>query len=258
MYGALNETVAALDREEILIARTEADRYPSSIAEKPVIGTHMRPNIEMIVGLNPDLVVQMAGRRESEEALQALDRLGLKTALFRAASFPELLSVFQRLGVLLGADEPAASLIISTRKRLNNIGRMVALEPAPSVFFEVRYPNLLAAGRSSMISDVIKHAGGRNCLDSPEKLVRLNEEKLLHLDPEVYLIQRGPMNPEPTPLDERPHYSTLKALKNGRVHVVEELKYSRPGPRSIEAVEELATLLHPAAIADDQKGASKP
>jgi len=253
LYGALNEIVAALGREDVLAARTEADQFPPAILDRPVIGTHMRPNIELIVGLHPDLVIQLAGRRESEEALAALERLGLKTALFRTSSFSELFSVVRRVGVLVGAEDAATALVTSTEKRLDEVARAVADEPRPGVVFEVRYPNLLAVGGGSMVSDVIDRAGGRNCLGGPEKFVRLNEEELLRLDPEVYLIQQGPMNPRPMPLAERPHFATLKALRSGRVHIVDESMYSRPGPRSIEAVEELAALLHPAAIKNKEK-----
>ena len=253
LYGALNEIVAALGREDLLVARTEADEIPPSILDRPVIGTHMRPNIELIVGLHPDLVIQLAGRSESEKTLSSLEGLGLKTALFRASSFSELFSIVRRVGVLVGAEDAATALVASTEKRLDKVARATVTEPRPSVFFEVRYPNLLAAGGGSMVSDVIERAGGRNCQDGQEKFVRLNEEELLRLNPEVYLIQQGPMNPRPMPLSGRPHFATLRALQNGRVHIVDESMYSRPGPRSIEAVEELAALLNPAVTPKKEK-----
>jgi iron complex transport system substrate-binding protein len=37
----------------------------------------------------------------------------------------------------------------------------------------------------------------------------------------------------------------LDAVKQGRVLFVEEQIFSRPGPRSVEAVETLAAFLHP-------------
>ena len=132
----------------------------------------------------------------------------------------------------------------SLRARLDAVA--AALPPEnerPSVFFEVRYPNLLGAGADSMVDDVVRHAGGRNCLDGQKKFVRLGEEELLRLDPQVYLVQRGPMNPDPVAPADRPHFRALRAVKDGRVYIVDEGAYSRPGPRAVEAVERLARLL---------------
>jgi len=42
----------------------------------------------------------------------------------------------------------------------------------------------------------------------------------------------------------------LKAVRTGRVLEVDEKLYSRPGPRIVQAVEELAKFLHPEVMRD--------
>lgn len=247
LYGAFNEILAAMGLDDRIVARTDADRLPPSIVGKPTIGTHMRPNIERVLGYKPDLVLQMAGRKQAAEAASALNRFGVETAVFRVESFDDLFSIAKRVGILLGAEEKADALVRTMRQRLDRVAAAVARKsgPAPRVFFEVRYPNLLAAGQTSMVSDVIRRAGGSNCATGTDKLVRLGEEELLRMDPDVYLVQKGPMNPNPVPPSTRPHYRTLSAVKAGRVFIVDEQAYSRPGPRNVDAVEELAGLLYP-------------
>jgi iron complex transport system substrate-binding protein len=115
----------------------------------------------------------------------------------------------------------------------------------PSVFFEVRYPNLLGAGQQSIVNDVILKAGGINCLPNSKKLVRINIETLVGYNPEVYVVQRGPMNRNPADPKSRPNFRVIKAVDEGRVLFVDEHIFSRPGPRSVEAVERLASFLHP-------------
>lgn len=254
LSGALNEIVAALGREDALIARTEADREPPSILGKPAIGTHLRPNLELVAGLAPDLVIQLAGRSDSLEPVEALSRLGIPVAVFRVASFEALFGVTQRLGELLGAEAEAKALTASLTARLDRVQAAVAALPRPRVLFEVRYPNLLLAGRGSIVSEVVARAGGENCLASTDALVRASEEEVVRLNPEVYLMQRGPMNPDPVPLADRPQYRDLAAIKSNRVFVVDEQRYSRPGPRLVDAVEELAGLLHPDMKADLEGG----
>ena len=168
------------DRRNLIVARTQNDRLPRSVAQKPSIGTHMRPNIELVLGYRPDLVLQMAGRQQAGEAVKALERYGVNTAMFQVTSFDDLFSVITRLGVLVGAEDRARTMIEEMRARLRAVEEAVRPgRPGPSVFFEVRYPNLLGAGRGSMVNDIIKMAGGTNCVESPDKLVRLGEEELL-------------------------------------------------------------------------------
>ncbi|MDQ1285125.1 MAG: cobalamin transport system substrate-binding protein, partial [Thermodesulfobacteriota bacterium] len=113
------------------------------------------------------------------------------------------------------------------------------------VLFEVRYPDLLLAGQDSIVDEVIKLAGGRNSLVSKKKFLRLNIEEILRLNPDFYIIQRGPMNHDPGPIEQRPYFNQLDAIKNQRFFVVEEQMFSRPGPRSVTAVEDLSRKLHP-------------
>ena len=77
-----------------------------------------------------------------------------------------------------------------------------------------------------------------------KKLVRYSEEALIAADPDAYIIQKGPMNPEPTPLAGRDHYRDLRAQRAGRVLIVDEDRFARPGPRALDAAEELDIWLH--------------
>jgi iron complex transport system substrate-binding protein len=155
----------------------------------------------------------------------------------------------ERLGWMVGHEERASSLVATLRERLEKVAlALVAIHDRPSVFFEVRSGNLLAAGRGSMVSEIIEKAGGSNCIQGDEKLVRINEEEVLRLAPEVYLTQLGPMNPNPAPLEARPRFAALPAALNHRSYTVDERMFSRPGPGNVDAVERLAALLHPEAF----------
>lgn len=228
------------------MARTSADRLPAGIARLPVIGTHMRPNIEAVLAQRPDLVLQLAGRKEASLPVEALKKHGLRVAVFRAATFAELFSVIRRVGVLTGAQDRAEDMVRGMETRLADLdARVAATAERPRVFFEVRSPNMLAAGQAGLVGEIIRHAGGENCVQEKGKFARLSEEEVIRLQPAAYLIQRGPMNPAPLALDKRPRLRSIPAAQNGRAWFVDEQKYSRPGPRNVDAAEELALLLHP-------------
>lgn len=243
LYAALSEIVVAMGLEDRIVGRTASD--DAAPGKLPVVGTHMRPNPELVAGLRPDLVLQFEGRAEAGLAADSLEDLGVAVARFRIASFAELFSCIERLGVLTGEEERAAKLIQNMRERLDAARvKTASVRLRPTIFFEVRYPNLLGAGGGSMVSDIIDKAGGVNCLaPRKERMVRLSEERLAAENPEIYLVQEGSMNKNPIPVRERAHFRTLAALAKDCVFTVAETRFSRPGPQSLAAVEELADII---------------
>ena len=246
LYGAYSEILFAIGAGDRLVARTRADRNPPSILDKPSVGTHLRPNMELVLGLQPDLIIHAQGRKHGQEVIRQIQQKGLTVAVFQPRNFSELFSVIERLGILTGKVANAQALVNEQRSRLRQIdSRLAKSKDRPKVFFEVRYPNLLGAGQASIVNDVILKAGGVNCLPNDKKLVRINIETLVDYDPDVYLVQRGPMNRSPGRPESRPNFQVLKAVQQGRVFFVDEYIFSRPGPRAVEAVEKLAAYLHP-------------
>jgi iron complex transport system substrate-binding protein len=246
LYGAMNEILAGMGLADRLVARTEADHEPAAIESLPVIGTHMRPNLERVLAVKPDLVLQVAGRDESRQTADELAGLGVPVAVFSIHDFPGLFAAIERIGTLTGQPEAASGLVASLRQRLDRVAAATGPDAAgkrPTVFFEARSGSLLTAGRGSMVDAVISAAGATNAVTQEKRLVRLADEELLRLAPDVCLTQRGPMNPEAKPMAERQDYAALPCVARGRAYVVDEATFSRPGPRSVEAVEQLARLL---------------
>ena len=241
LYGGLTEILMALGLKDRIVAHIQGDESLSNI---PTVGTHLQPNVEMILALKPDLVVQ-GGVPKGMPALKKLETEGVPVAMFAPQDFKGLFSLIQRLGVLTGKGEAAATLNRNLTERLAEVARRLQGARLVPVFFEVRYLNLLAAGRGSMVNDIITRAGGVNVVESPQRLAPFGLEALLQANPEVYIIQQGPMNKSPEDIYSRPYFQELRAVKARRVLVVDESLFSRPGPRSAEAVEQLARFLHP-------------
>ncbi|NPA49971.1 MAG: ABC transporter substrate-binding protein [Thermodesulfobacteria bacterium] len=246
LYGALTETVAALGRCENIVGVTAHENYPPCILEKPKVGTHLRPNLEIILSLRPDLILQGSVSRGGLFAVQQLEAQGLKVAVFNPYTIEMVFSTIERVGTLLAAQEEAARLLSTLRERLRLLEKKVSqVSSRPRVFYEVSYPSLLAAGQRHIVNDLIEKAGGVNVVQIPKKLARVSPEMIIKWAPEVYIIQKGPMNKNPTPPEKRPYFKILPAVQAGRVYYVDEFLFARPGPRVIEALEEMFRILHP-------------
>ncbi len=245
LYGAFNELMLALGLKDLLVGRTASDIAIEGLKHLPAVGTHMRPNIELILSLKPDVIIQFMGREEAKSLALGLRGHGIPVLAFNMESFDDMFNVIEKLGQATGHIIESQTLIKRYKDRLADLHRILLDVKRVRVFYEVRYPHLLAAGPDSIVSDIIRIAGGRNVITFSGRMLRINEEELVNKSPDAYIIQQGPMNPEPIPLDMRPNYATLPALKNGRVLVVDQLAFSRPGPRAIDAAEMLARWLHP-------------
>jgi iron complex transport system substrate-binding protein len=204
----------------------------------------MRPNVELVIAMKPDLVLQSAGRREAMTPVNQLKSHGIPVAVFNPVTFEDLFNTISRIGDLTWERRAALSLIENMKKRLERAGAMTkSLKVRPKIFFEVRHPNLVAAGKKSIVNDVIKRAGGVNCIQIPKKLARLNLEAVIDCEPHVYIVQKGPMNREPSKPSNRKNFQVIKAVRNNHILFVDEQIFSRPGPRLVDAVEKLSTYL---------------
>lgn len=272
LYGAFAEMLYAIGAGDRLIARTEADHFPDAIRELPSIGTHMRPNVEMIIGLKPDLIIQSMSRQEAMAEMDSLARAGIPMAVFAPRNFSDIFSVMLRLGILTGSETTAERRVVelkerlrAVRERLGGAGRGqtgsemeqqrtagCAAQKPLRVFFEVRAEPLTAAGQGSVVQDILSSAGAENVVESNRALLLYGFESLLLADPDVYIVQTGPMNRNPTEPQKRPHFDQLRAVREGRVLFVDEFLYSRPGPRCVDAVEQLAAKLYPECFQQGQ------
>ncbi len=245
LYGAFTEMLLALGLQNSIVGRTAADKHLTAIEDLPIVGTHMRPNIEKILSLQPDVIVQFLGRQDTETLGLGLRQMGIPVIFFRLETFDDMFRALITLGKLTNAEHTARTLVAEYRDRLGDLNNALLDQKRVPLVYEVRYPHLLAVAKESMADSIIHVAGGRNIITSPTKFIRLDEEHLAKLDPEAYIIQKGPMNIDPQPVHERPHYAGMRAVKNNRVLIVDEVAFARPGPRAIDSAEMLARWLHP-------------
>ncbi len=243
--GALSELMLALGLGHTLVGRTAADADIAGLQDLQVVGTKMRPNPELIVGLKPQVVLQILGSTQSTALGLGMRKLGVPVLLFHLESFEQINSVLLRLAKLGGVEAKAQALVQSYISRIGFLRTLLMDEVRVPLFYELRYPSLLGAAGTSIISEIITVAGGRNVLNSNDTEVRLSVEELVRKNPAVYIVQTGPLNPDPKPLSQRPLYDQIQAVQQQRVLTVRDIDFSRPGPRSIDAAEQLARWLHP-------------
>ena len=242
---AMTEIVYALGAGDRLAGVTEVCDFPQEATRKPRIGGIYTPNLEAILSLRPDLVLASSeGNRE--EDVRALERLGVPVYVVRPLDFATVLVAIERVGELLGEADPAARLSGAMRARAAAITRAVAGAPRPRVLYVLWGDPVIVAGRDTLITDLIRRAGGDSVTgEEPLPYPRLSMEALVVRAPERIVLARHGLRSVDDRLREWRHLGLLAAVRAGRVQEVDGDLVHRAGPRVIEGLARLAALLHP-------------
>jgi iron complex transport system substrate-binding protein len=251
---ANTEIAFAIGAGDKLVAGTSYDDYPAAAKALPKIGDFASPSVEKIVSFQPDLVLATGGIQAGLRA--KLESLGIKVFVVNPSTLDGVYSDLTALGRLLGVSGKATSVVAAMKQRAAAVEQKVAGLPKPTVFVEIYSKPLMTAGTGTFIDNLISLAGGTNVGDTAGSgYPSFSEEVLLKDNPDVYIATTGSMA-SPGQIAKRSGYSALKAVKDGRVYVIDDDLLVRPGPRLIDGLEQLAQMIHPEVFGSPSPAAS--
>ncbi len=245
LIPSVTETIVALGAADRLIARTDFDVAPA-LAHLPSVGQGLTPSLEQLVLLEPGLVVAWPDNT-TRSVIARLTELGVDTYSPSVQTLADLRSTTRTLGVKLGLERSADSLIAEIDSQLADVRRAVAGRDRPSVFYVVWYDPPTTAGPGTYISELLEIAGGRNLFgDAPGMWPRVSLEEVVRRQPDIVIFSQT--EDMPVELD---HISTavgwgqLEAIQKGSVAIVDANLINRPGPKVADAARRLAEIIHP-------------
>jgi iron complex transport system substrate-binding protein len=165
----------------------------------------------------------------------------------------DILRDIETLGAALEREEAGKQLTARLRGRLDAVQATVSAESTrPRVACLEWLSPLYSAGH--WVPDMVDAAGGFDVLAAPGAPSRkIDWDTLAASAPDVIVLMPCGFTihrtrNELTTVTEHPQWKNLPAVQRGEVYLVDALSYfSRPGPRLIDGVEQLATLCHPAS-----------
>jgi iron complex transport system substrate-binding protein len=245
---SITETVFVLGDGDRLVGVTDYCDYPPEATRKPRVGGISTPSFEAILTLRPDLVLATSESNYAEH-VQRLVSLGLPVYVIRPVDFETVLESIERIGAVLGREVLARGRVAAMRREAAGIAHAVAGAPRPRVLYVV-WPNpLIAPGRGTLITELLRRAGGESVTgDEALAYPRLSLETVVERQPDRIIVGRhGPGTVEEL-LRGWERLDTISAVRAGRVYAVDGDLVHRPGPRMIEALRALAHALHPERV----------
>jgi iron complex transport system substrate-binding protein len=242
---ANTEIVYSLGLFKRIVGVTTYDDYPAQVKGVAKMGDFQTPNLEAIAAANPDVVLVTGGVQA--DVISKLEAIGAKVVVVDPQSLNGVFSSIQTVGDILGVPAKATSVVAGMQKELTYIRAAVSAEPTVTAFVEIGWNPLYTAGPGTLLDDLLTAAGGANVV-TQKGYVGHSVEQLVKDQPSVYLGTVSSIGSTWT-VAGRPGYSALSAVKDGKVFALADDLVSRPGPRVIQGVLEMAMALHPYVFA---------
>jgi ABC-type Fe3+-hydroxamate transport system substrate-binding protein len=224
-----------------LVGRTQYDLWPDSARAVPDLGPGIRPNVEAVIAAKPDLVL-LYGSQDNRAAARTLRDAGIATAAFKVDSIEQFDRLTRLLGRLVGDSARGALVADTVMRTLDSVRAITRGLPRISVVLPMWDEPLIVIGGGSFMSQLVAIAGGRNVYDSiPLPSPTVAFEDVVRRDPHAVLV--GPERAER--IRAAPKWRALRAVREGRLLIVDTARVLRPAVRLGEGAVSLARLLHP-------------
>ena len=209
LYAQIVVDLGAVDR---LVAVGETADNPPEVLALPSAGPTFAPNVEVILGFEPDLVLGATDWGGERPALEAAGVVVLTTPLLTGVT--SIFESVRAIGTALGADEEAARLNGRIATEIVEAESLVLEAPAVRVAFLYAASNPLhAAGSGAIEHELILRAGGENVFADVEGFLPVGIEDIVGRNPEV--IFTAPSHIEN--ITSNPLLQSVSAVADGRV-----------------------------------------
>ena len=248
IFSSNTEMVAALGLADRIVGIEAYTRFPPEMLGKPLVGGRLGFSVDAVVARQPDLVVVTPARQAAHQLVDPMERLGVPIVVLLQRNVAEIMANIRLLGRLGGVAERGEELAARLEARLaRTTQRTARLDPPRVIMVTGRLGNglLLVTRPTTYTGDAIVLAGGRFGLEGRGAIAQVSPEVVLNADPDVLLYAGAER--DLNELIGHPGWADLRAVKTGRAHAVSRAELLIPGPRTIDGIERLAPLFHPAA-----------
>ena len=243
---ATTEILFAIGAGDRVVATTDFDDYPPEAVELPDVASFTSVDVEQIVGLEADLVIAGGNNFNDPEAIARLRSLGVPVVVTYAADVEGVLRDIELVGSSVGRRDQARDLVASMRAGFDQVARATRDRERPRVFYELDATSeIYTAADDSFIEEMIDLAGGDPITTGSTTSFSISLERLIDADPELILLGDAAYGVTPDQVAQRSGWAVMTAVHDGRIEPVDDVVITRPGPRLVEGLRQLAGAIHP-------------
>lgn len=242
----LTEILYALNLGDRVVGVTNHCNYPPEVGLKPKVGSYVNLNVERIISLAPDLVIGTVDGNE-RNVLDLLQQARIKVFFVNPRNVRQAIDTVFIVGSVCGLPERARHISDRLTLRVNQIVESTRAAEKPLVFLQINIQPIMTVNKNTVHHDLIQLAGGKNMTaDEPVTYPRISLEEVIRRKPGVILIssmERGGRFEKAR--QEWLQWTSIPAVQEGRVHLIDSDLIDRPSPRIVDGLEVMARILHP-------------
>jgi iron complex transport system substrate-binding protein len=227
------EILFALGLSNAVVGVSSFTTYPPEAALKPSVGGTYDPNFEMIVALQPDLVI---GLNTQKDIASQLKQLGIPFLGVEHEQIREIMESILTIGKACGAESEAQQLFHSleaTALQLTVPSNYRKPRVLVCVGHDERLSRMYIAAKNTFYDELIELAGGINaCTETAQKYPEISQEGLAVMNPDI-IIDISPTLGKNISNDWKPYRAV--PMTNSYAFI--------PGPRFVLLLEDFITAI---------------
>ncbi|MFO7991419.1 MAG: helical backbone metal receptor [Thermoplasmata archaeon] len=234
---------------EYVVGTDDFSNYPEEVMSLPKVGDSFSVNYEKIVNLSADVVVIPAYSGDVIDTLEIYNQTIVATS---STTVDDIYSDMKMLGKMCGVDDVAENKADGLKAQMEDMkaeGDEIEDENIDVLYMTYTDP-IYVPGGDTFQDTLISNAGGHNIASNKTGWPTFSEEEVLAADPDVIIAPES-LNSSVNELIEKDVWKEISAVKNDHVYFVDDDIMSRPGPRVVDAQQNLLDIMREVEASED-------
>ena len=233
------EILFAIGAGEQVVAVDDQSNFPSNAPVTDLSG--YTPNVEAIAAYDPDLVVTSY---DPGDLVDGLNVLGIKPLIQSAAmTLEDTYSQIIELGELTGHSKEAEKL----NKEIQSSVSSVTPSGNGLTYYHEVDNTLYSTTSKTFLGQLYDLLGLVNIADPADEdgfgWPQLSSEFIVDTDPDLIFLADADLGESPQTVSSRPGWSSMQAVTDGRIIVLDTDIASRWGPRVVDFLEQVESAI---------------
>jgi iron complex transport system substrate-binding protein len=244
LAASSTEVVYSIGLGNRIVGVDDFSDYPEDAKNKTKVGS-FDLSYEVIAGLKPDIIV--GADIISRQTVSTLEKRGYVVIILAPKSLNGILQDIRLLGLVTGKEKEANDLAGRLDSRISNVTAKTSGANVSRLKTYLEYYPYFTYGPGSIGNDLILMAGGFNIASNTTvQYPQVTKEFVIASNPEIIVFTQGAFTDTTVEkVKQRPGWSVIDAVKSDKIYSIDDNSISRPGPRMVNGLEDLAKLIHP-------------
>jgi len=238
---AITETLYLIGAGDKVVGVSYFCNKPAEVAKKPRVGAYLNVNYDLLQKLNPEILLVTTGAQR--ERIYELENNGYKIyPIALPVNIYGILDNIMVVGIIVGERYNARTLAYEINKKMISLHNVLS---GTKLYYEINLGGPVSVGAHSYIGDAFSYIGASHVFEKNRTTYITNPdiEDVKRFDPEIIIYEQklgehADKKKVKEKLEKR-GLGNLKAVKEGRIIIMEYDSLAHYGPSFFDALQRL-------------------